>query len=208
MSEEIILASTSPRRADLLRLLGVPFRAMTVGVDETGLPGESPWLSARRLAVLKLSAARRIDGCDLLLTADTVVDLDGTALGKPESAEDAFRMLSELRGRWHEVHTAVAAAREGTVAVSVCTTRVLMRRYSDPEVWSYVASGSPFDKAGAYAIQDPCFRPVERWSGSYTNVVGLPERAVARKLEEFGLSVQLPPDGPGTTAISCRALGE
>jgi septum formation protein len=167
----------------------VPFEVRRVDVDETPLPGESPWQGARRTALLKLACARMLWPEEPVLTADTVVELDGQALGKPVSAEDAVRTLERLRARCHLVHTCVAAGRVGVQASVVCTTRVRMRAYGDEEVRAYVATGDPMDKAGAYAIQAESFLPVEGLHGSYSNVVGLPLAATARLLRLLGLEV-------------------
>ena len=185
----LVLASASPRRRELLSLLGVRFDLLPVDVLEVVERGEAPAETARRLALLKLRSAVRLLPEAVVLAADTVVDLDGEALGKPRDVEDAVRMLQALRGRAHLVHTGVSlgwCAREESV---VATTEVVMRPYTDGEIERYVASGEPMDKAGAYAIQDAGFRPVRRIRGSYTNVVGLPLSATARLLQLTGIEV-------------------
>jgi septum formation protein len=125
----------------------------------------------------------------ILLAADTVVSHERQALGKPVDAADAIRLLQALRGRRHEVITAVCLARSGHPPLTAAShTAVWMRPYSDAEIAAYVATGDPFDKAGAYAIQHPQFRPVARLVGSYTNVVGLPISLVADLLRAVGLT--------------------
>ena len=207
---EIILASASPRRRELLTVLGVPFRVVVADIDEQPRPGEAPEALVERLA---RSKALTVDAREaaapggqggqgaaerdrperdrperdrperIVLAADTVVVLDGAILNKPADAVEARTMLSALRGRPHRVLTGLALARGGEVAwSSVAETVVTMRAYADDEVTAYIASGRPLDKAGAYGIQDADFRPVERIDGCYTNVVGLPLCEVRRAL--------------------------
>jgi septum formation protein len=174
---ELVLASQSPRRSELLNSAGIPFRVQAANVDETLLPGEGPVDYVRRLACAK---AQAVQG-DLVLGADTVVVLDGQIMGKPADAEDAARMLRSLSGRAHEVLTGICLiGREITVAHD--TTTVLFSELSEEEIWDYVATGEPMDKAGAYAIQGTASRFVERIEGSYSNVVGLPMAMVYRQL--------------------------
>jgi septum formation protein len=186
---ELILCSASPRRAALLKELAVRFRVCPVEVSEAPLSGESPWNTARRLALLKLGKARADQTGALVLTADTVVDLDGTALGKPASEEEAVWMLRTLSGRRHLVHTAVALGGPDFLRTVTCTTEVEMRAYAAREIAASVASGQPMDKAGAYAIQDDHLRPVRRIHGLYSNVVGLPLSPTARLLGRSGVPV-------------------
>ncbi len=183
---EWILASTSPRRRELLAALGRPFAIIAPTVDEIPVPGESPAGYARRAAAEKAAAvaarlpprrpnqARRI-----VIGCDTDVVLGTRILGKPRDAADARRMLRALSGRWHRVisglcvlrETAGGAWRERTIVVA---TEVRFRRISRSEIERYVASGEPMDKAGAYAIQGGAAGMVAAIRGSYTNVVGLP----------------------------------
>ncbi|MDQ3328585.1 MAG: Maf family protein [Chloroflexota bacterium] len=185
----LLLCSASPRRATLLQKLEAPFQVLPVDVTETPLPGENPWNTARRLALSKLRAARTEQPERYLLTADTVVDLDGRPIGKPVSGEEAVRTLQALAGRPHLVHTAVALSSPGFLGVVTCTTEVEMRPYTAREIEDSVASGEPMDKAGAYAIQDPVFRPVCRIRGSYSTVVGLPLAPTARLLRERSVAI-------------------
>lgn len=188
----LVLASASPRRAALLREAGLAFEALPVEVDETPQPGESARQMVRRLAEEKARlAASRLPAADardplLVLAADTTVVLDGEILGKPDSADDARRMLRQLSGRTHEVITGVALLRlpEGALRVADETTEVEFASLSGADIEAYVASGEPMDKAGAYAIQEGAARFVARVAGSYTNVVGLPVELVLRMLEE------------------------
>lgn len=159
-------------------------------IDET-LPGGPTPEAVGRLALRKARAVagRHRDG--IVLAADTVVVLDGEPLGKPSGPEEARAMLRRLRGREHEVVTgvAVADAQSGREKSLVVTSRVFMARYSEATIDAYVASGAPLDKAGAYAIQDLGGALVERLTGSYTNVVGLPVEETRQLLEEFGVPV-------------------
>ena len=169
----------------------MPYLAFPCELDERPQPGETPRALAERLAREKAQfAARQFPG-DVALGADTVVALDGEPLGKPASSTAATAMLHRLRNRSHHVITAVAAARVdsgGLPATWVQSgiTEVWMRNYSDAEVEAYVASGDPFDKAGAYAIQHPTFRPAERLDGCFLSVVGLPLPEVFRVLTAAG----------------------
>ena len=178
VNELLILASASPRRRQILGVLGIPFEAIEVDVDEAPHPGEAPETLARRLAVAKALAGVTRSADALVLGADTVVALDGESLGKPRDSAEAVQTLERLRARAHSVITGVAlATREGsglTVRDQAAITEVWMRRYSDLEIHEYVATGDPFDKAGSYAIQHAAFRPVERIVGCFLNVVGLP----------------------------------
>ena len=189
----LILASASPRRRAILAVLGLTFEAVDLNVDESALPGEAPESLARRLAVAKASqGAQQFPGA-VVLGADTVVALRLECLGKPRGPAEATEMLRRLRGRPHRVVTAVAAARAApggrsapTVWGRVAATLVWMRDYTDAEIECYVASGEPFDKAGAYAIQDAGFRPVARVAGCFLTVVGLPLSETCQVLAEAG----------------------
>jgi len=188
----IVLASGSPRRRALLARTGLPFLVAAPTIDESPQAGESGEALARRLARAKaLVGAARYPGA-IVVAADTVVLLDGQLLGKSADIAEARTMLEALRGRPHTVTTAVCVVRgaDATLRLAALTTRVWMRQYSDAEIASYIASGDPFDKAGAYAIQHPRFRPVARWQGCYTNVVGLPLCLTAALLHSLG--VRLP----------------
>jgi septum formation protein len=177
----LILASTSPRRRELIAVLGIPFRVVApLGVDETPFDGESPRELARRLAAEK---AQSVDG-DPVLAADTVVEIDGDILGKPVDADDARRMLQLLSDRTHLVHTGVAVrSGEGVrVEVAVVTTSVRFVPLTPEAIEWYLATGEPFDKAGAYAIQGAGGVFVEGVEGSVSNVVGLPLSTVVAML--------------------------
>lgn len=175
----LLLASSSPRRLALLRALGLEPLVRPADVDETLLPGEDPHDAAERLARAKAGAvAGGAPAGAVVLAADTIVVLDGEALGKPRDDADARRMLRALRGRAHDVVTGVALARDGTLVSGRETTEVLFAPMTDEEVDAYVASGEPADKAGAYALQGLGGLFVERISGTPSNVIGLPFRLV------------------------------
>lgn len=178
----LVLASASPRRAELLQAAGFTFVVDPVAVDESLQPGETPEAHVRRLAREKASAGSRLHPGTTVLGADTVVVLDGAILGKPCDDADARRMLGSLSGRVHYVFTGVAVARNETVSDAVDVSAVTMAPWTDAEIASYVASGEPRDKAGAYAIQGWASRRIERLEGSWSGVVGLPLAVVHRLL--------------------------
>jgi len=180
----VLLASASPRRADLLAAAGVAFEVRAVDVDERPLEGEPAADYVARVAADKARACPMAEGA-VVLAADTVVVVDGGILGKPVDDQDAARMLRRLSGRAHQVLTGVAVRRGGEVAVAVDSTAVSFAPLSDADVAWYVASGEPRGKAGAYAVQGLASRFVERVDGSYSNVVGLPVALTCRMLAGF-----------------------
>jgi septum formation protein len=184
------LASNSPRRRQLLSLTGIPFTVHPVDIDERFRPGEAPAEYVLRLAQSKAQAAlENARPGEILLTADTTVADGQRILGKPGNAAEAREMLHSLRGREHAVYTAIGVADPGTgkLVSDLCTTQVWMRDTTDAEIEDYIASGDPFDKAGAYAIQNQAFHPVERIEGCYACVMGLPVCHVVRVLAGFGM---------------------
>ena len=188
----LVLASASPRRRQLLASLGLPFDVVAPDVDESPLAGESAERLAIRLAASKVAAVAADRPDAVVLGADTVVAQAGESLGKPVDAAAAVDMLRQLRGRRHAVITGVSVrAPGGTVGSATVRTQVLMRNLSDREIADYVARGEALDKAGAYAIQDTAFQPVDSFRGCYTNVVGLPLCLTAGLLR--GAGVELPP---------------
>ncbi len=179
----LVLASASPRRAEILRSLGIPFAVRPVDIPEEPLPGETAEAAAVRLAAEKAAAAARIDPEAWVLAADTLVFLEGAILGKPRDDADAAAMLRRLSGREHAVVTAIhlrrgAAPGRGVAEIS----RVRFAPLDAEEIAWYVATGEPRDKAGAYGVQGPGARFIEEIHGSFTNVMGLPARAVYRLL--------------------------
>jgi septum formation protein len=181
----LLLASQSPRRAEILRAVGWPFETFSVEIDESTRAGESPESYVERLALEKAEAAARQRDAPLVLGADTTVVVDGEILGKPASEDEARSMLRRLSNRWHLVLTGVAlVARkgvdEGDVRRSVAheRTRVRFGLMSEREIDWYVRTGEPADKAGAYAVQGYAALFIEEIEGDYWNVVGLPVRLV------------------------------
>jgi septum formation protein len=205
---KFILASSSPRRRELLGSLGIPFTVIKPDIDETQHPNEPPLVYVARLSQEKAAAvATQLDVSDksdseLILAADTVVILGadtlgvnehGDILGKPVDADDARDMLRRLRGRTHQVCTALTLCLVRgqnrpplEYLTQVSRTNVTMRDYIDAEIDAYIETGDPFDKAGSYAIQHPVFRPVAKIDGCYTNVVGLPLCTLKNMLAEIG----------------------
>jgi septum formation protein len=206
---QLILASASPRRRELLELLGLPFSVRVAAVPEVPELGEAPAAVAARLARSKAEAV--LAGMDpapshgasaLVIACDTIVVHNGCVLGKPNHAAEAAAMLADLRGRSHTVISAVAlldTRPERRATEDIASTKVRMRRYSDAELAAYVTSGDPLDKAGAYAIQHAGFRPVARCMGCYANVMGLPLCHLVRRLRAW--SIEPVQDVPG----ACQA---
>jgi septum formation protein len=181
--DRIVLASASPRRAELLRAAGIDFDAHPADVDETVLPGEAPSEYVTRLAEAKARVVHARDRRQTVLAADTAVVVDGRILGKPIDESDAKRMLRLLGGRTHEVWTAVSLFHPGEIVdTRVETTVVAFAGLSEEDIDWYVSSGEPMDKAGAYAVQGLASRFVTRVEGSYSNVVGLPVALVCQML--------------------------
>jgi len=186
----LVLASASPRRQELLRGICDRFAVVPSEIEET-LEGGPTAEAVGRLALRKARAVAALVPGAIILAADTVVVIDGLALGKPAGAQEARAMLMRLRGRQHEVVTGLAVVEADAVreASTTVVSRVLMASYPDATIEAYVASGSPLDKAGGYAIQDLGGRLVDALVGSYTNVVGLPLAPTRRLLGEFGVDV-------------------
>ncbi len=189
---KLILASGSPRRNQMLRLFSIPFTTAPAEIDEQKHRGESPKEYVVRMAFEK-GEVRVISEDEVVLSADTIVDLEGLVLGKPVDAEDAERTLELMRGRSHRVYTALSLhdGKDGPILSDVCLTEVHMRAYSDEEIQAYIARGVYKDQAGGYAIQDPEFHPVERIEGCYANVMGLPLCHVYRLFRRAGMSVDI-----------------
>jgi len=180
----VILASRSPRRAELLAAAGISFEVVAADIDETPQAHETPAAYVERLAIDKARAvfARRPEA--RVLGADTTVTIDGEILGKPVDDADALRMIRLLNGRPHEVHTGVALVSAAGVRSAVDTTRVWFSMMTDEDISWYVSTGEPADRAGAYAIQGLASRFIPRIEGSYSNVVGLPLALVSSILSE------------------------
>jgi septum formation protein len=181
--EKLLLASASPRRAEILRAVGWPFEALAANIDERFAPGESAAKAVERVALGKAEAAARLRPSALVLGADTTVVVGSEILAKPQDERDARRMLRLLSGRWHDVLTGVALVRslgDSCRAVAHERTRVRFGAMSDDEIDLYVKSGEPMDKAGAYAVQGRAALFIEEIRGDYWNIVGLPIRLVYR----------------------------
>jgi septum formation protein len=188
---KIILASGSPRRAEILRNAGIPFETLAEVIDESRRRGELRADYLRRLALTKARAAagmQRDPGDSLFIGADTVVVAGDEILGKPQSADDARRMLRLLSGAIHEVHTGLAVIRRPGASEAVVeeVTGVTFAPLSDEEIEAYIATNEPFDKAGAYGIQGIGGRYITHIDGCYFNVMGLPLARLWSLLREFG----------------------
>ena len=193
---KLILASSSPRRAEILREAGISFSVLSSAVDETLIPGETPQQHVLRLADAKgeLVAARAVAPA-IIISADTVVVLDGQILGKPRSTDEARHMLELFSGRTHSVVTGVTVLRlpEMDRRQFIETTLVHFVKLSSDEISRYLATAEPYDKAGAYAIQGRAGRYIPRIEGCYFNVVGLPLARVVSALHELGWSEESEP---------------
>lgn len=188
-SQDIILASASPRRQQYLRDMGLQFSVQTAAIDERPLPLEDPAAFVIRMAREKAAAIRKVYPQSWIISGDTVVCLDGRILGKPEHAKDAVNMLMALSGREHVVRTGFCVAHAGQrveVARSV-TTKVCFAPFSEATARAYVATGESLDKAGAYAIQGVGACLVQAIDGSFSNVVGLPLCELMQVLQELGV---------------------
>ena len=183
----IVLASSSPRRKQLLEMLRIPFRVIPPDVDEHVLPGERPHDYVTRLSRAKAQAVVAHVPGEVVLAADTTVVLGGKIFEKPSSPANAVEMLEQLQGRTHEVLTAVAVAENGRLEQALDVSRVTFRPNARHTLEEYVATGEPLDKAGAYAIQGLASRFVTRIEGSYSNVVGLPVAVVYELCARAGL---------------------
>lgn len=183
----VVLASASPRRRELLNLIGIPHDVRPANVDETMRPREAPRRHAERLAREKASAIAVRDPNLITIGADTVVVINRKVLGKPADAEDAARMLGMLSGREHTVITAVAVSRGRELRSAVEEVRVKVRRLRDDEIEAYIATGEPMDKAGAYGIQGFGATIVERIEGDYFSVMGLPLVRLVGLMRDVGV---------------------
>jgi septum formation protein len=185
----LVLASASPRRAELLRAAGIPFEVAAVDIDETFRPGEKPERAVARVAQAKAAACVALHPDAIVLGADTTVVVRGETLAKPVDAADAARMLRLLSGRSHDVLTGVCLCHQGRRLVHVEPTRVQMAHLAETEIAWYISTGEPLDKAGAYAIQGIASRFIDGIQGSYSNVVGLPISNVYELLKELGCDI-------------------
>ena len=185
----LILASQSPRRQELLRLMGLnDFRILVPEADETCPAGLTPQETVEYISRVKALAAKPlVSEEDIVITADTMVFLDDHRLGKPRDEADALRMLTALQGREHIVSTGVTVLQGERILTASEVTKVFFRTATEAEIRAYIASGEPMDKAGAYGAQGMGALLVERMEGDFFNVMGLPVMRLSRMLKEFGI---------------------
>ncbi|NTU41721.1 MAG: septum formation inhibitor Maf [Nitrospirales bacterium] len=190
-SRQVILASASPRRSELMRMTVIPFVVATSDYGEEEIPGLAPADLAVRHALEKASDVARQWQEGVVIGADTIVVLDNVVYGKPTTPDDACRMLRSLSGRAHEVITglAVLGIPEGAVVTEPVRTAVFFRELAEEEIEWYIRTGEPFDKAGAYGIQGLGSLLIDRIEGDYFNVVGLPLSRTVRILRDFGITL-------------------
>ncbi|HYW31922.1 MAG TPA: Maf family protein [Gemmatimonas sp.] len=196
-SVRVVLASQSPRRRELLALVGIAHEVRPADVDESVLPGELPVPHCERLARLKAETLAGRDPDAVVIGSDTIVVIDGDILGKPRDAADATTMLRRLSGRTHTVFTAVAVSRGGETRSGVEEVDVTFRTLDDATIEGYIATGEPMDKAGAYGVQGYGATIVERVEGDYFAVMGLPMGRLVALLRDAGLAYRF---GPLTAA--------
>lgn len=184
-----ILASQSPRRKQLLSMLGLEFDIITANIDETMDPSVPVEEAVMEVCRRKAEAVGAENPGKVIVSADTVVTVEGRILGKPHSEAEAMQMLQSLSGRSHTVMTAICLYRDGTAETHVEKTRVVFKPLSEEEILAYIATGSPMDKAGAYGIQDGAAVFVEALEGDYYNVMGLPLCLLTKCLRQWGIPV-------------------
>ena len=184
----LILASQSPRRRELLGLTGLDFTVRVADIDESMDPGAAPFDEVARVSRAKALAVAREPG-DVVIAADTIVVCEGRVLGKPKDAQDAFRTLSLLSDRYHEVMTGMTVVKDEQIITHTEVTRIHFRRLHPEEIRAYIASGEPMDKAGAYGIQGGAALFADEMAGDYYNVMGLPVCRLAMILRSLGLPI-------------------
>ena len=187
----LVLASASPRRKELMAGLGLEFQVKAADVAEDPLPGELPQDMVMRLSLDKASALAATLRHGLVIGADSTVVLDGEVLGKPVDGDEARRMLHRLSGTQHQVMTGISVvdAATGDRQTGWMASDIKLRGLTDAEIDASIRSGTPFDKAGAYAVQDPELRPAEWWQGCYSNIVGLPLCRLLEMLQALGYTL-------------------
>ena len=184
----VILASQSPRRRELLGLTGLDFTVRVADIDESMDPKAAPFDEVARVSRLKALAVSRDPG-DVVIAADTIVVCEGRVLGKPRDEEDAFRILSLLSGRHHEVMTGMTVVKDDEIITHTEVTKIHFRDLHPDEIRAYIASGAPMDKAGAYGIQGGAALFADEMVGDYYNVMGLPVCRLAMILRSLGLPI-------------------
>lgn len=210
---KFVLGSQSPRRRALFGLLGVPFSVLVADADEESVVDLDPGVNVVQTAVLKTNILAQLINPNehtILITADTTVALGQTMLGKPKDVAEAKEMLLALRGRDHAVYTGTVLFdnQSGEVLTLVDRSVVTMRSYDDAEIDAYIATGDPMDKAGAYAIQHPVFRPVAQLNGCFAGVMGLPVCQLVGVFQQWGLrhEVDLTAVSQAHAAYPCSML--
>lgn len=186
----LILASSSPRRQELLRLITPDFTVLAADFDERALSAPTPRALVEKLAAGKAQVIAALHPGDAVIGCDTVVDFDGTVLGKPAGPAEAKTMLRALSARWHYVHTGVCVLQNGTAHSFVETTKVFFAALSDDEIDAYLATGEAYDKAGGYGIQGAAAKFVTHIDGCFFNVMGLPIARLYAQLRALGLAGQ------------------
>ena len=184
----VVLGSASPRRRELLKLIGIPHEVVPADIDETEHEGEAPAAYVERLAREKAAAVARLAPDALVIAADTTVVIDGDIIGKPADDAEATRMLQRLGGRSHTVYTAIAVQRSGRVESEIEVVSVSFRPLSADDIAAYIATREPMDKAGAYGIQGFGATIVERIDGDYFAVMGLPLVRLVRLMQRVGVA--------------------
>ena len=208
---KFVLASNSPRRKQLFGLGGWDFTVIAADVDETPFKGELPREYVVRLAQAKALAVQPKAELDAVIVGSDTTVVDGNEiLGKPVDEADARRMLKQLRGRVHQVFTAITILQKDMTVTDLCITDVPMRDYSDAEIEAYIKTGDPMDKAGAYAIQHPEFKPVAVLEGCRASVMGLPMCHVLRTLRQFDIaaSADVPAACQTLLQYDCKVTSE
>lgn len=188
MNRDFILASSSPRRFELLRQIGLSFQSIVPSVDEsTDL--SDPMEIVSELSARKAAAVAKNNPLSVVIAADTVVTVDGNILGKPHGEADAADMLRSLSGRSHFVFTGVTVICDGRIETGICRTEVFFKDLTDAQIAAYLRTGEPYDKAGSYGIQGKGALLVDHIDGDYANVVGLPVSMLYEMLKEFGIQI-------------------
>lgn len=188
MNRDFILASSSPRRFELLRQIGLPFQSIVPSVDET-TQRTDPMEIVSELSARKAAAVAKNNPLSVVIAADTVVTVDGNVLGKPRGEAEAAEMLRMLSGRSHFVFTGVTVICDEKIATAICRTEVFFKELSEEQISAYIDTSEPYDKAGSYGIQGRGALLVDHIDGDYANVVGLPVGMLYEMLKEFGIDI-------------------
>lgn len=184
-SNNVILASSSPRRMEILADMGVKYEVIPANIDESEIKSRFPFLLVEKLAKAKAEHIACEHRSDTVIAADTIVVLDGKVYGKPHDRARAFEMIKKLNGRTHIVYTGVCVTCKGQKKVFCVKSLVTFKRLTDEQIYAYIDDCKPFDKAGAYGIQDK--RIVKKYSGSYSNIMGLPKEKLGDILVRVGV---------------------